>query len=699
MPFHFISLADQGFYRNFDALRNARDAMLQAYGTYGPGGTQAQAKQRLGIEQQQADTGAAAQQATQQYQSGMLGLENRRVGIEGMKAWLPYYGNAANRALYNDIEGITPPGQVSGTGSAGPADLGVTPPGGGSTPPPSGGPTAPNAPSMAPPDLSQDTSPQAKSTNVGGLATGNATGDPRFDNFFTDVSAPIAPTPAPSGQPKASAGGPTHSFDVQPPLPANPSPGGTGLFDTATPGRADLPKVTAPAAAKAQAAANPAIPGGGGSPAPAGIAAGGSTDMPLVPIGAPATPTPSPMLPQGASTAFSATNVPPTADQARQAVISEGWSPDSVDRLAAASQAAPQQVGVAAKAINANPQWRGLGFMELPPDVRAGYIQQIRGAEAAHPNPNRMPLSPEEIGKIYDAHFKLERRPEDIALDTELANSGAPTMTGASRQQKLDALSAYKSGKATNINEGNVQSAVQAALGGDPSKMAGLSKPDYERATALLGQAKELQPPTTPVSEEALNNWRGITTFEKGLNNLEGLLANEKNLGPVLGSIRSANPYDTAARLINNQVTALIPEAERGLFRNNGVIREDQAKEAERMIPGLKTPQDVAKAMIGDFRKRIQTMKEDWYETNAAAGHDVNGFRPMVYPNGQAPGTPPAPSRRGAPGAQPPAPAPLSSAPPAAGGQPVLVTSQAQFDALPPGTRVRDASGNVGTKK
>lgn len=106
-------------------------------------------------------------------------------------------------------------------------------------------------------------------------------------------------------------------------------------------------------------------------------------------------------------------------------------------------------------------------------------------------------------------------------------------------------------------------------------------------------------------------------------------LVKNANTGPIMGIIRSNNPYDTKAKLLQAQVTALVPTLARGVYGEVGVLTDTDVERYTRTIASLKNTQDVNKAVMAMTLDIASKSIAAQLESMAAAGRDVSGYKNM----------------------------------------------------------------------
>ena len=121
---------------------------------------------------------------------------------------------------------------------------------------------------------------------------------------------------------------------------------------------------------------------------------------------------------------------------------------------------------------------------------------------------------------------------------------------------------------------------------------------------------------------------QSLTKSFQVINQIEQLQSSikDENTGPIMGIIRSNNPYDTKAQKIKAQLTSIIPILARGVFGEVGVLTDADVQLYAQTLPNLKSTTDVRNAVIGMTLKTVQRSIENQLEVLAASGIDVSGF-------------------------------------------------------------------------
>jgi hypothetical protein len=96
--------------------------------------------------------------------------------------------------------------------------------------------------------------------------------------------------------------------------------------------------------------------------------------------------------------------------------------------------------------------------------------------------------------------------------------------------------------------------------------------------------------------------------------------------GPVMGIIRSANPFDEKARLIKAQITKIIPGLARGVFGEVGVLTDQDVAMYSRTIGNLSQPEEVNEALTKAAMDMVARGFEDKLVTMAKNRKNVSGY-------------------------------------------------------------------------
>lgn len=103
-------------------------------------------------------------------------------------------------------------------------------------------------------------------------------------------------------------------------------------------------------------------------------------------------------------------------------------------------------------------------------------------------------------------------------------------------------------------------------------------------------------------------------------------MVKSQNTGPIIGAIRSNNPYDTKAQTIKASLTSIVPGLARGIYGEVGVLTDSDVERYTKTIASLTSTEDVNKAVMGMTLDVIAKSMGAQLESMAAAGRDVSGY-------------------------------------------------------------------------
>lgn len=114
---------------------------------------------------------------------------------------------------------------------------------------------------------------------------------------------------------------------------------------------------------------------------------------------------------------------------------------------------------------------------------------------------------------------------------------------------------------------------------------------------------------------------------KEGKTGVFGTSSADKDLtAPIMGIIRSANPYDTKAQQIKAQLTALVPNLARGVYGEVGVLTDQDIANYTKTLPNLKSTKEVRDALLAISAKSVYRALENKLLVQAKGGVDVSGY-------------------------------------------------------------------------
>lgn len=103
-------------------------------------------------------------------------------------------------------------------------------------------------------------------------------------------------------------------------------------------------------------------------------------------------------------------------------------------------------------------------------------------------------------------------------------------------------------------------------------------------------------------------------------------LINTVDTGPIVGIIKSANPYDTKAQEMKAAITAIVPKLARGVYGEVGVLTDADIENYSRTIANLKNTSDVNKAVMAMTLDIATRSLANQLNSLSAGGRDVSRF-------------------------------------------------------------------------
>jgi len=121
---------------------------------------------------------------------------------------------------------------------------------------------------------------------------------------------------------------------------------------------------------------------------------------------------------------------------------------------------------------------------------------------------------------------------------------------------------------------------------------------------------------------------QSLAKFGQSLEQISNLQKNIKkeDTGPIIGAIRSYNPYDSNAQSLKAQLNSLIPNLARGVYGEVGVLTDNDIANYQKTVPSLKSTADTNKLVLAMTMKAIQNGFKSQLQTEAASGRDVSQF-------------------------------------------------------------------------
>lgn len=151
-----------------------------------------------------------------------------------------------------------------------------------------------------------------------------------------------------------------------------------------------------------------------------------------------------------------------------------------------------------------------------------------------------------------------------------------------------------------------------------------------------------LQSPDTPITDVLSSTIGGknllaneldkLTKFNITSDQLEVLEDNimDANTGPILGILKSANPYDDKAKLIKAQLIQIVPGLARGVFGEVGVLTDADIERYTQTLPNLQSTAAQKELLLQMTKDMIARSAESTLRGFAAGGRDVSGYEYLI---------------------------------------------------------------------
>ena len=256
------------------------------------------------------------------------------------------------------------------------------------------------------------------------------------------------------------------------------------------------------------------------------------------------------------------------------------------------------------------------------------------------------------MGIIGEADIanKIEANQANIGITWDLYNNGKPRPQVLNQktkelvddynlmdQENFDKTIERKRREA-QIKYGSINDAIGSGI--DPSDLPPELKMQFIRGrkqawdkamksddTDTIIKASEVFK-TRPTSTEIQSIEKFKFTLDR-LGELKDVLEGEAT-GPILGIIRSANPFDEKARLIKAQITKIIPGLARGVFGEVGVLTDPDVRMYSQTIGNLTTPEEVNNALTAMAIDMVASGFENKLKTAAMSRANVSSFYPQL---------------------------------------------------------------------
>ena len=185
--------------------------------------------------------------------------------------------------------------------------------------------------------------------------------------------------------------------------------------------------------------------------------------------------------------------------------------------------------------------------------------------------------------------------------DSVMAGVLDPSKISTKNNYAASVMSEVSKRKTEAKKAGDIVGIIRASAGGKDTEAS--FNQTFEKAVNVIYQIADLQ--TTIENGKVIKNADGTETKIPSAT------------GPILGIIRSLNPYDTKAQLIKAQLTAIVPNLARGIYGEVGVLTDNDVALYSKTLPNLKSTEELRNALVGIAIRSVQRSIENKIKINA----------------------------------------------------------------------------------
>ena len=214
-------------------------------------------------------------------------------------------------------------------------------------------------------------------------------------------------------------------------------------------------------------------------------------------------------------------------------------------------------------------------------------------------------LSDSDFQKLQDQYGFSKDQLTSLYIDAQTQKAQTDTAT---EKAKVDLEKAKTDANQFSLNEGDARY-VYDPVTGTAKLVASRAKTFAPGTTGTPGTTLAYNDPNYTL--DAIRKSKGgrvmtqgelkpITDIQTIVGQAETLtgLINSIDTGPIVGIIKSVNPYDTKAQLMKSAITAIVPKLARGVYGEVGVLTDADIENYSRTIANLKNTTDVNKAVM-----------------------------------------------------------------------------------------------------
>jgi len=136
-----------------------------------------------------------------------------------------------------------------------------------------------------------------------------------------------------------------------------------------------------------------------------------------------------------------------------------------------------------------------------------------------------------------------------------------------------------------------------------------------------------------PIAPAQIININEGNTIPNTLNKIEELIENNKDMfSPLTGRLRTINPYDEKAQILDAEMRASSQQF--GRYMEGGVLRKEDEEKYRKMFPKISDTEAVAKGKLEVVRSMMERKQASDIEALKKQGYNVSG---LELPQREAP--------------------------------------------------------------
>lgn len=135
--------------------------------------------------------------------------------------------------------------------------------------------------------------------------------------------------------------------------------------------------------------------------------------------------------------------------------------------------------------------------------------------------------------------------------------------------------------------------------------------------------------PKKPLGETQASDLTQARLAKRNVQRLTELVDELGDQGPVIGRFRQANPYDSRVVQFNALLTQTVPGLARGIFKEVGVLTDQDIKRYSETLASPKLTKDQAKTLLNEVMGTVNASINTQLDTLNKAGRDVRDFEDL----------------------------------------------------------------------